>query len=362
MLKHYVQNQTIATLDKLKGWVDHETAAYLPDYDYNENKTGELAFEPLPMRTLTQDLFAAEPVGVTINEIVNGKREKAYYRFTDWSRQQLLTRMGTREAWFEHVTEHREAQELSSRLHVLHGAKFRVKKLYKEDSHEVLREVRGLVSRRYVDYPNVQVMQDLAQVLPLEKSYYLKSHSGITDRAFYCTYLVDSPISLDGQNESYPGVMLKNSEVGYTSLWLIPVLYTPKHGSLYTLEAKTFFRIAHRGSLEKFEEQVQGAVANTSTVWAGVKKKLESLSSRVHFASEDEALEWMRNALTSLKATKRFQNLCEKTYKEQNHLTHGGLQVLQAVGAATNPKYTFDDSYRTSAIAGALLLYLLRTK
>lgn len=277
------------------------------------------------------------------------------YLFTDWSRLQLLSHLGTKEKWFIPVTKRQQADELTQRVHTFQGHRLRTTKT-QEPSVCVL---RGLVSKEYAEIPDTDIMLALQALLPAAKV--VASVSKKTDRALYAYVVADeTPIGLRGKLMGYPGFIMKNSEVGYTSLWLIPFLYLETRTGAYrpiAFEKKVLLRKVHRGSVADLRESFDSALKKLSEVWGPITERMAGLQN-ILFATEDLAVERLRYELGMLKETKAAMLAYEHTYRSAKHIVHDGLSILQAVLTSSRAK-TADASYDEAELAGALLLRLL---
>jgi hypothetical protein len=277
------------------------------------------------------------------------------HMFTKWSRSQLLSHLGTREKWFSSVTVRQQAQELSIRTHTLVGHMLRTMKTYDADSD--VRLVRGIVSAKFGDIPDTQVMSSLLEHMPEGRC--LAGISGKTDRAFYAYAVSDEIIGVAPGLQRFrasPGLVVKNSEVGYSSLWVYPMLMF-SHG-VAVIENKVLRQI-HRGSSEGLIEKMDDAIQDLAAVWGPIEKRLAALHT-LTWPDEDSAVNAMRAALLgrSVGATKLFAYQCEQRYRKQKHSLHTGAEVLAAVldrGSVLSDK---DGAYTQASAAGALLFAL----
>lgn len=334
--------------------MDREAARYLPDYIHTSETQGDLKFTVTPIGEMFDDMMEPDCVGLRM-KIPGVEDDKEYfYLTTDWSRHQLLQLVGAKEKWFDSVSLDRQAEELNARLHVLDNCMFRTMKV---DNALPVRVIRGLVSSRYSDFPNTDIMKDLVEVCPAEETYCIRSYSGITEKCFYAAVVIDEPMGIPGSSEGYPGVIVKNSEVGFTSLWVVPFLYLPQLDRMAVFEKKTYLRRIHRGTFESVGESFRKAMGDASTLWKTLQPKTAKLRT-ITFATEDEAIESMRNVLTRLRTTKGFQLACQQAYQRQKHTHHDATKIFEAVCMSATTITNQDAAYDASAIAGALLLSL----
>lgn len=333
--------------------MDREAARFLPDFIYSADTENDLEFAVAPIGEMFDDLSEPDAIGIKLNIPGVSDDQDYYYLTTDWSRHQLLQLVGTKERWFDSVSLERQAEELNARRHVFDNCMFRT---MKADPVLPIRTIRGLVSSRYSDYPNTDIMKGLVEICPADETYCIRAYSGITDRCFYAAVVIDEPMGIPGASEGYPGVIVKNSEVGFTSLWVVPFLYLPEIDRMAVFEKKLYLRRIHRGTFESVEESFKKAMTNASTLWKTLQPKTAKLRT-ITFADEDEAIERMRAVLTRLRTTKGFQLSCAQAYQRAKHAHHDALKVFEAVCMSTDT-LNQDTAYDASAIAGALLLSL----
>jgi hypothetical protein len=286
---------------------------------------------------------------------IDNKDGGEQYLFTKWSRAQLLTRLGTTDKWFRNVALQTQIDELNTRLHCLHDMKIRS---IRSADEELLpyRSIRGMVSKLYTDIPDLHIIEALSNTA--DNPFVIKGLSGITDRAFYAYVVVAEELSIPNTHfKGWPGVVVRNSEVGYTSLSLTPFLYTPYTNSAAVLTSKILLRKIHRGKINELEKLFEGALNEAAVLWTDLSKKLQRLEN-IHYANEDETVERMVALLVASGSTKRFANTCGHTYKQSGHNRHTALGIFEAI-LTTVESIDEDSAFDQGAIAGAVLIRLV---
>lgn len=341
------------SLTELKADVDADAALHMPDLTYNiQSNEHALRFEVVEMAQLLDG--ETDTVGLHITLDRQGTPQEHNYVFSRWSRLQLLSLMGTRERWFASVDLACQVRELNERLHVLENYNIRTAKAVDEDFP--VRFVRGIVSHVYADIPNPDIMESIIAKMP-ENAAALRRYSGLTDRAFYAYVVSPSPITIPGtQFFAYPGAVVKNSDVGFTSLYVIPMLMIRSQGAPVVLEAQAVLKRIHRGKVdlpEKFDE----AFRKCASLWSDLATKIPYLASK-SYANADQAIETMARLLTSALATKEFIQKCRHAYA---HTTrhHTALDIFETIVEVCATFDDRDDNYAVGAIAGAVLFKLL---
>ena len=169
----------------------------------------------------------------------------------------------------------------------------------------------------------------------------------------------DTPLGLRGDFMGVPGVIVKNSEVGYSSLYLMPFLLLETRGKLRPIAfvSKTLLRKVHRGSVADLRKSFEEELGRLKDVWGPIKDKMNGLRN-ITYKTEDDAVNAMRRELTALRSTKASMLAYENAYRAMKLTVHDGLSILQAVLTTTRAT-TADASYDEAELAGALLLRLL---
>jgi hypothetical protein len=260
------------TMTELVSQVEARTALYLPDYVYTSRADlDDVNFASIEDRELWKlpdsELVYSESV---ILRVKGDSPDDACNVVTSWSRHQILQAVGTKEKWFRAVDRRQEAAELNLRRSCMQP--FRLRRTRTQEDHILV--LRGIVSPSYADISDLDVVRSLSRVMPHGTA--LRQHTGLSDRAFYAYVFakndlwVSSPIG----DRCFPGLIAKNSEVGFTSLQLIPFMFFPnfgRHGVSVVLERDAVLRQVHRGKTIELQALFDAAVKRVSTVWADVK-------------------------------------------------------------------------------------------
>lgn len=347
-LKPYLAYLT--PLTSLAKRVEDFAALCLPDFIYTDAETRDMAFVELDIAP-----FVGEPHPEVLAALSMRDERIMPYAFTRWSRSQLLSHLGAREKWFEHVTRTQEVAELNVRIHALRNFMFRTMKSF--DSPD-LYLVRGIVSSKFGDLPDTSIMKSITELMP--DGYVVSSYSGKTDRAFYAYAITGDKIGIPGTSFSgFPGVVLKNSEVGFTSLWVIPMLYLADYGVPVVFKKQAVLRRIHRGNASNLTKRFEEALQKTSVLWGPIEEKLSKLRT-ITYSSEDAAVASMREMLESSGAEKLFQYRCETKYRSAAHTVHDAFRVFEAILANVKAEDNQDDAYISSELAGGVLMQLIK--
>lgn len=347
-LKPYLEFLT--PLTSLAKRVEDFASLCLPDFVYTDAETRDMAFIELDLARFVGGSRIEMVTALSMND---GRAMP--YAFTRWSRSQLLSHLGAREKWFETVTRTQEVAELNVRLHALRNFMFRTMQSF--DSPD-LYLVRGIVSSKYADLPDTAVMKSITELMP--EGYVVSSYSGKTDRAFYAYAITADKIGIPGTSFSgFPGVVLKNSEVGFTSLWVVPMLYLADYGVPVVFKKQSVLRRIHRGDVANLTKRFEEALQNTKVIWGPIEEKLARLRT-ITYSSEDTAVAAMRDMLEISGAEKLFQHRCEAKYRSFSHTVHDAFKVFEAVLANVKAEDNQDDAYVSSELAGGVLMQLIK--
>lgn len=335
----------LTTLTSLKDKVDEYASRCLPDHrcDPSLGSDGGFSFQKVDL-----DEIAPHIGGSAVGIAVEGGNIP--FLFSNWSRTQTLSHVGTKERWFRSVTHDRQVNELNLRRSEFYNHRIR---LVRSAEGEPVGVVRGLVSESFADIPDTDVMSAIIQSSGA-RGYALAHHSTKTDRAFYAHIILDHEIGLPGNLiHGFPGVVIKNSEVGYTALQVIPVLFLPGKSRHIVFSKQTTMRRIHRGSVSELSSQFNDALNRAAGIWASVENRCASLLSII-YPSEDAAVLTLRAAITMAGGSKRQAGVAENHYRTANHTLHTALGVFDAAMSLISAENQ-DEQHIESALAGAVL-------
>lgn len=342
------------SLTQLQSRVEQEAALHLPDLNYSLLSSEQLlSFMPLPL----EEQGEGEVVGVEVSD-EQAALQTQRSLFTQWSRSQLLSHLGTREKWFRDVTRAQEAAELNLRRPSLGGFRLRLMKAADPDFPYAF--VRGIVSSEYAEIKNTDIMEAVVKSAPA--STLASTASGITDRAFYAYVVSADEIGIPGTRfRGQQGAAIINSEVGYTSLWVIPALFLfgERMARPIVFEKHAVLKRIHRGRAELGELFVT-AFAALSAEWGKLSAQMPRLAS-LTYTNQDHAIATLERLLEAGGAKKELVEEARKQYRAKSYTTHDGLSLFEAVCAACETYTDRDATYSVGAIAGAVLYTLLHT-
>lgn len=315
-----------------------------PDKLYDRQDVGDINFIEINLEDILHDPNAIPEVGVLI--VRDGEGVK--HLLNSWSRSQLLSIVGTKEKWFNTVTRSQEAEELNLRRSTLYSHRFRTM----DSSIPGLRILRGIVSNVYGDIPDSDIMEVMLELMP--DGYAVKNLSDKTDKALYVHAIQGTPIGIPGTKFfGLPGVVVKNSEVGYTSLWVIPTLYLPQFKQHLIFEKQVLLRRTHRGSISEMKEKFEEAMVKAAVVWTEAGDRVSALMN-IKYANADLAVSEMKNLLIQAGGSKMMAFRAEQTYIALGNTTHSGHTIFTAIMGVVE-KVDADVGYTDAAIAGAVL-------
>lgn len=333
----------LTPLTSLANQVEAFAERCLPDYTPEEVE--DIVFEEKDL----SDYFGGVPDLVSLLRL----KDSPSHNFTEWSRLQLLSHLGTREKWFSTVSKAQEVSELNVRRHVLKDKVFRTMSSMDDDN---LRILRGIVTKRFADIPDTMIMK---AVLDITNGFALAGWSGKTDRAFYAYIVTSEPIGIPETTfRAFPGLVLKNSEVGYTSLWVSPMLFfTVPMAPIVLRSSEAVLRRVHRGDTKDLRIDFMAALHKISSIWGPLETKLQKLR-HVSYATADEALTALDKTMERSGAKRELIHRCRLAYAKTTK--HTALAVFEAILQGIDNTTNRDIAHLNSEIAGAVLFRLLR--
>jgi hypothetical protein len=338
--------EELAPLKNLKSRVDHFASLCCPDFTYTEEDERGLIFAS------EEELDVGYYDGV-IGLRIKDREDTPLHLFTKWSWSQLRSHLGVRQKWFDVVSLEQAATELNKRRHTLRGFVFRTMKTVEED----LRVVRGMVSPSYTDIPDTDIMSVLTGLFP--NGQVVHFFSGKTDRAFYAHVILgNNPCHIPGTRTSlFPGVTIKNSEVGYSSLYVVPMLYMAERKAIVSFDQVKHLRRTHRGQVSAMRATFDQAINEVKDYWSDLNNILVKLE-KVTYSDEEAAAETAYKLVRGVGGTKAFAHACRLTYKRLSFTTHTAASVFEAIAAEVAVTQNKDDAYTRASIAGAVMLKL----
>lgn len=342
-------------MGKLKARVDSFAELCVEDYRFSPGAPEGPQFCSIDNEDLKADEWSSSLVGLSLWDPAALRRYE--HIFTPWGRQQLLQHLGTRERWFGFVPVEQQIEELQQRVCAFDGYRIRCMRTLDFDD---VRVIRGMVSNSYGDIPDTTVVDALFKSMG-EGSAVISQYSEKTDRALYA-YVCrpDERIGIpDTTFWGVPGVVVQNSEVGYASLRMRPMIFTT--GAI-VLEGGSVMRRIHRGAAKDLEKAFSEAMQVAEQIWSDVNTKISKLQAQL-YTTEDEALDGITAMMLRAKAKKSFALAARNAYKRANNTIHTGAAVLEAVlqaaAEATGDGLHADAAYDAAAVAGGVLFHLL---
>lgn len=341
-------SQQLQPLTTLKDSVETFAARCVPDYI--PATYADISFRAVqPLEILGYD---DDDVPAYVGLVTKGDTG-ATHLFTDWARGQLLSALGVRRKWFSAVSREQEAAELTLRAENL--TSFRIRAMRTEV--DGIRMLRGLVSHSYADIPDTTILQQLCAALP--GGSMVTAPSGKTDRALYAYVLADMDISMPGGPVVRPGLVVVNSEVGYTSLWVRPILWVPSMKAVAVMTMTPLLRRIHRGSDVDLQSAFTTVLEDARKYWGSLPEMLEKLA-KVVFQTDAEAAEALYQVVLRAKGAKQFANDCRVNYVAHQYTTHTGVELFETLLRVANKTSDRDSRFDAASVAGATLHYLTR--
>lgn len=279
-----------------------------------------------------------------------GDATRGPYAFTEWAIGQLYTHFGVREKWFSFVSLDTKCLELNMRL--ARTPEHRLRPIVCGDAAVI----RGFVSPQYADFPDTDVIDALVEIF--HDPDHTLTLPGST-KSFQCMYAIATDLRISavevGGLEVRLGFSLLNSEVGYTSLRVIPVMYVRNHGAgrVIPIPSGKLYRKIHRGKIENLQNDFRSAV-NSYRAYVGDFNEMVRILSKKTYAGKDAAEAELRSLMKDCNATLAFIQACASTL--QSSVGPWTAMTLVDVIAQTAEALTHDPDRRFSlaSIAGAV--------
>lgn len=335
-LKQY--EPLLIPLTELQSKVEQTATCYLPDAIAENGKVW---------------FGVTETPGDPVVAMVAGEGDEgpAVNYLTEWSRFQLLNHLGTKERWFDNVTRTTEAEELSRRLPRLEGFRFR---RMNDGPGSTDYTIRGIVSRHYAEIKDVDVVSSLVDLAP--DGQCLGASTQDSQRALYVTLLLDKHFGISGTRfEGFPGLVIRNSEVGYTSLWAVPIIWCRSYRRAIVMKTP-LLRRAHRG-IANLGELLNIALAEASTWWGTMPERMRALA-KIRYPDVDTAKASMRALITRNGGSKLMALRCEEAF-DRNNSTPTGEGIFSAIMAYVDAETDPDLAYDRSTVAGGVFMALI---
>lgn len=290
---------------------------------------------------------------------LNGRDDSGPFTLTDWAESQLYTHFGVRERWFSFVDLETKKKELALRLEK--SPKHRFRPMTVGD----LSVIRGFVSPQYADFPDTEVIDALVSVFHDPTHTRLLRGATKTYQCLYASVTDERISSIElGKREFRLGFTLLNSEVGYTSLRILPVMNisgADEGDIIVPIPSGKLYRKIHRGNIKNLHESFQTAVRSYEGYFGDFSKMVAGLNS-VRYASVVEAVEALRPLMERCRATSSFIEASELAVYAQGEGPHTALTLVEAIAftasriGAANP----DKAFTLASVAGAVAAHVVR--
>lgn len=273
---------------------------------------------------------------------------------SDWSERQLYTHFGVRPKWFTYVESPQQATELNLRLHATPNHKFRTLRAPEAE----LYMVRGFVSPVYADVPDTKILDSLLKAFGGGDKALVIPGAGKTDQCLYAHVINADATALPTASGSvYAGLTVMNSEVGYTSVRVVPVMFWDWCHSVVPIPSGKLFKRIHRGNFDNLVEDFSAAMEANKRYVGDVEDMMKALENVV-FATEDEAADAMYRAIVSARGTKGFAQSCKTAYGHAQYGAHTGITVVQTISTVAAEALTQDEQFTLASVAGAVAVHL----
>ena len=279
------------------------------------------------------------------------------FALTEWSKSQLSRELGIRwERWFqdELVSPTQRAEEINRRL--ARSSTSWVVRLRRHAADEpgagdgVL---RGFVGTHYLPIDDERVFDRLTWALGTRTQVLRFARAEETDRTSQYLAITEEDVDL-GAEKPDPhrnGFLIRNSEVGGASLWIIEYLFRLicANGLTVAISGRPVFRKPHRGSdPNRLDRDLSYALAQLPSRWERGQALLRA--ARLEHLEKPE--EFLRNALADEPGARtRVAAVLAAFRMEPDHTLFGAIQSITRAAQDFGPEGRFE----LEQLAGRLL-------
>lgn len=300
-------------------------------------------------------LFVADTENDKVVLVRRDDQKGRVFLHSDWAQSQVYSHYGVREKWFSFVSIEVQAAELNLRLAATPAHRFRP--LLLDDASGM---VRGFVSPQYADVADTDVMDAVVKAFAKPEEIRTLPWSMKTDQCLYAHVIrPEASCVPTAQGNVYLGITILNSEVGYTALRVLPIMYLENSGIPVPVPQGKLYRRIHRGQIDLVEDL--GRVLQENLVYAGEFTELVEGLSRTTYVDEDHATEKLKNFVRSAGGTKFFALECERTYRAQNYRFHTGMTIVEAIALTAGANTNADQRYTLASFAGIAAAHITKT-
>jgi len=273
---------------------------------------------------------------------------------SEWAERQLYTHFGVRPKWFSYVESPQQAMELNLRLHSTPNHKFRTLRAPEADFFMV----RGFVSPVYADVPDTKILDSLLKAFGGADRARVIPGAGKTDQCLYAHVISADAVALPTASGGvFAGLTVMNSEVGYTSVRVVPVMYWDWCGLVVPIPSGKLFKRIHRGNFDNLVEDFSAAMEANKRYVGDVSDMMKALEGVV-FPAEDDAADAMYRAIVSARGTRGFAQSCKTAYSHGQFRVHNGVTIVETVAKVAAEALTQDEQFTLASIAGAVAVHL----
>ena len=287
------------------------------------------------------------------------------FTMTDWSQKQLGQILGVQwSKWFnptivDHATIQEEIQKRFSKTH--DTRKLRTTRFPDGDPGKKNCDgyIRAVLSPTYYSIDNERVFSKLEQnfgsrvtELQFMKGHLSRTGSWGTDHSDHFTALAPD-IAIAENDHVYPGIHIRNSEVGFTALTIDEFLFrlVCTNGLMRREgESRLMYRQHRPIEDQEMDKKLNHVFTNAPQLWERTRRQL--LAARTGIYIENMAT-FLEEELSRLNAPKYFRESAVKAFeKEPEHNVFG---AIQAITRAAQDVDDMDARFEFEALAGHLL-------
>lgn len=267
---------------------------------------------------------------------------------------QLLSTLGVRSKWFRQAPAQQMVDEISQRNHLLQSQMFKIVAL----GDGLI--ARGLVSKSYTSVDDTDVVDAIRAKYPtgvkVNAAGSFKTHESMN----LVMYSRNNLVIPGSRAKVRAATVVRNSEVGTTSLWIIPALCINDSAPVI-LKSKAILRRSHRGSSRQMRAALGDALDKAAVFHEGLASKMHLLTHTLGDIST--VLDFLDGLHVRFKATKavtlKFKQGFEKLHKSSGKKVYTLFDVLDSVVVTLSTLPKGEGMSGAADLAGGLFAHAL---
>lgn len=305
---------------------------------------------------------------------------------TNWARSQLGTLLGVRwDKWFKYADPREVQEEIQKRFRKMGGSqKLRMRRYAKGEANGKFEGyVRAVLGPNYAPIDDERIFDRMSKTyrrqlseISFIKDHYNKDGKWSNDHCSYYS-MITEPVNLGPLDRAhpnqdvrriydlaeregklpdadwvYPGLQLRNSEVGYTAVVIDEFVFrlVCLNGATVCIMNKNLMYRQHRKvENEDIDEQLGNVLTGLPNRWQIVEQRMKQLAAIV----VSDPLDTLEKQLLRMKASKQIIDGAKEAFKLEPLPNMYG--VMQAITRSAQTYDDMDRRYEVESLGGQLL-------